>query len=327
MVLADVGTGQLRLYDEAGRPVREVSRPGRGRLEFNRPARVAALPSGFLVQEPDVKLLWLDEGLVPVRSVDLSDSATVAGERVGALFAWQPVSVDSIFAFGQTVSEGGTWWNGFFRIDGLERESETTIERIDEVPLGAAEAELFTFGYPYVAIAGKQPYFLRMNGAARIVEGTADRRRLDAFPERLRKVPVLPPIEGVASVPVVMKGLERARIAAGLYGRGDQLYVLGREPAAEGVRWTVSRIDPARDAVVRTVTLPTRAPHLVVVPGPDRWAIVEKGAVRAMGDQEVPSLLLVPTPWIEEAGGPLAASSDGGAKADPCETASDRRDG
>jgi hypothetical protein len=59
-------------------------------------------------------------------------------------------------------------------------------------------------------------------------------------------------------------------------------------------------LDKRSGKIIEKITLPTRASHLLVIPGKKRWAFVEKGSVQAFGQQDVKGLLLIPTSWIEQ---------------------------
>ena len=99
--------------------------------------------------------------------------------------------------------------------------------------------------------------------------------------------------------PVLYKSLERSTSAVRLYGRGNFLYLLTRKPAGQGTSWQLWQIDPRRDTIVRSLTLPTQANHVYLAPGPLHWAVIEKGAVIQSGSQAIHSMLLLPSSWIE----------------------------
>ncbi|HET7177310.1 MAG TPA: hypothetical protein VFI63_01340, partial [Solirubrobacterales bacterium] len=58
--------------------------------------------------------------------------------------------------------------------------------------------------------------------------------------------------------------------------------------------WRLAKIDGERDVVVGTADLPLQARHVTAVPGVDRWAFVEKGAVQNFGVQDAQSLYFLP---------------------------------
>ncbi len=100
--------------------------------------------------------------------------------------------------------------------------------------------------------------------------------------------------------PILYKALEHSTSAVALYGRGAYLYLLTRKASGQGPLWQLWQIDPQRDTIVRSMTLPTRANHLLLAPGPISWAVIEKGPVIQPGSQAIKSMLLLPSPWIED---------------------------
>jgi hypothetical protein len=61
----------------------------------------------------------------------------------------------------------------------------------------------------------------------------------------------------------------------------------------------LSTIDPASWVELTRFKLPSRASHLVVVPGAAEWAFIEKGPVRSLGVQDISSVYLVPATRFE----------------------------
>lgn len=315
LVIADSGAGALLRFDADARRLGTSVQPGRGLLEYNRPADVTWARGRFLIREPHVKLLWLDADLRSSRGLDLSEHRAGEGARVGALFNWKLAEDGALFGFGH-LETNGDWWGGLFR---LQLEPRLAIQRLRQVELRSLESQIYRLMYPYVATIGDRGYFLTMGAEARILAWEdGESRMLRRLPARLRGIPPLPRIQGADSVPVVLKGLEMAELAAGLYARGERLYVLARRPAsAGGTRWTLTEIDPRRETLGHTVVLPTSAAHLVIAPGRERWAVVEKGSVEALGVQDVRSLLLIPAAWIEDPESPLTAGRPASAERPP----------
>jgi len=48
-----------------------------------------------------------------------------------------------------------------------------------------------------------------------------------------------------------------------------------RTAAEDGPFWDLHRIDPVEDSVVGRVRLPSRAPYVGLLPGPDYWLMEE----------------------------------------------------
>lgn len=311
MVLTDVGAGVLRQYDRDGGAVGTVARPGQGPLDFNRPSAIWSLRSGPLLKDGS-RFLWLDEGLAPVRSHDMDDVPVAPGGTVRVLFE-SAAAKERIFGIGEALLPDETWRSGFFS---LPVEDSASYELVRELPLrDRQEFDHYLMGDSHVAVLGGVGYFLAMDDRPFLLEARPGKepRRLEAFPDGFEERPELPLHSGMTGAEVRYRAYELARLPVGLYGQGDRLYVLTREPNPEadggGTRWTLTRIDPDADRVEGSVVLPTRAAHLTLIPGPERWAVLEKGRVERYGVQPIPSMLLVPTAWIEASdGSPLAAA-------------------
>lgn len=104
-------------------------------------------------------------------------------------------------------------------------------------------------------------------------------------------------------------------MAAGLYAWDQHIYLLAKEAAEDNgdTTWWLIQLDPDEAQEVARVRLPTRAPHLTVVPG-ELWAFIEKGPVQGIGDTHAPymdtlSMVLVPAAWL---GGPDSGRFDAG---------------
>jgi hypothetical protein len=160
-----------------------------------------------------------------------------------------------------------------------------------------------------VAVADGEGYFLRLEREPSIFSARRPSVPLAAFPKRYRQIPAMPADRGFDSFRQEMQTLARATMPAGLFGSGDHLYLLTREPHEKGgTRWLLHALDPATDKIEHVIELPTRAPFLIVAPGLVQWAILERGPYREpMPQQSLDSLLLLPSSWVEAAASPLAS--------------------
>lgn len=308
LVITDPGAGVLRLYDSAGRHAGTVARPGQGPLEFNRPSAIWPVSGGWVLKDA-TRFLWINEDLAPVRSYDLEAIAVASGGTVRALF---DIAASGLTAYGagDALLPDGSWRRGLIAMDLAD---PTRYRMVRELPDDSRqEFDHYLMGYQLVTVLGPRGYFLSTSKAPGILEsdGSGTVRRLTSFPEGFESLPTLPLHTGMTGSEVRYRAYELARLPVGLYGKGERLYVLAREPISEadggGTRWTLTRIDPEADRVEGSVVLPTRAAHLTVIPGPERWAVLEKGRVERYGVQPIPTLLLVPSEWIEASRSPLA---------------------
>jgi hypothetical protein len=310
LVLTDVGAGILRLYDRAGQSLRTVARPGHGPLEFNRPSKIWPISGGFLLGNGS-RYLWLDEELTPIRSYDLETVPVAPSGTVRALFDWA-ASEDRIFTAGDVLLPNGSWKRGLLS---MPVSDATIYHMVREIPVSSRqEFDHYLMGYQLVAALGGQGYFLTFSDPPAILEidSANSVRILSSFPGGFETLPALPLHGGFASAEIRYRAYESARLPVGLYGWGGRLYVLTRAPASAsgppGTRWSLTKIDPRTDRIVGSVVLPTRAAHLSLVPGPESWAVLEKGRVERYGVQPIPSLLLIPAAWIEGESTPLGSA-------------------
>src|SRR5205085_7051709 len=128
------------------------------------------------------------------------------------------------------------------------------------------------------ALASGSPYALRFDEPSYILDAR-NARRLNAFPRGFDRLPSLPKNTGEDSAVPRARMIEAATIPVALYGRGTFLYLLTRQPQAKGTLWRLHRIDPKKDTILGSTTLPTSAANLVLAPGPASWAVLEESSL------------------------------------------------
>jgi hypothetical protein len=306
LTLVDVLGGDLLRYTEE-KFHGIIARPGMGALEFDHPAQLTSISGGYLVTNPPGKVIWLDQGFRPIKSVDLlkaKKSKQLEGEITNFDFSDAIPAGPDLLSFA-VVHRNGKPWQGYVRVSIKPFELTDFIEEIDSK---APEDKVFRLQGEAIAPAAGGYYVLRYSQPTFILELAPEKRRLKAFPPGFEALPKLPELGGFAAASALYKALEHSTAATGLYGRGGLLYLLTRRPAAQGTLWQLWQIDPRRDAVLRSLTLPTTANHVFLAPGPKDWAVIEKGPVVEAGQQAIRSMLLIPTPWIE---GPSKVLADG----------------
>jgi hypothetical protein len=102
------------------------------------------------------------------------------------------------------------------------------------------------------------------------------------------------------SVPERAAAKSVARIAEGLFCLEDRwLLLLAHQPRADGGnQWLVYPVDPIADGLGEAIELPTRAAEIVFVAGQKRWAVLEKGPMRQVGDQPLTRVMTFPRPEL-----------------------------
>ena len=259
----------------------------------------------LVVKESKDQWVWLDIDGRPVRKVDLLVESANASGTLGGILAWA-LGDGEILAFADIKLADTSWQSGFVRIP---VDSPAEFEMLYPTALDSPATLFYRYGQNFVTWVGATGYFLAMEEHPGIFEVSSGRvnspRRLRSFPgprEDLAFRPHLPQTEGVGAARQLADAMEGSTGVVGIFGGRQLLHVLAREvaPHSNAVGWSLLQIDPLRDRYLGSFTLPTSAPHILVIPGPQYWAFVEKGRVRKLGEQETESILLIPSAWIED---------------------------
>lgn len=301
LVLLDIVGARLLRYRD-GKPSGIVVSPGRAELEFNDPIDLSTIPGGFLLTNYPGKLIWLDPGFHPSKALDfLRVKAKIhlhEHDNVERFSLNSPRLVsDSVIGFA-ILHLNDTPWEGFVR---STLKPFLLTDLIEEIQPKAPEDRLFRLLGQGTALAAGGDYALRWAQTTYILQLWPQTHRLKAFPAGFEALPKLPEgVGGMAGGPILYKALEHSTSADRLYGQGAYLYLLTRKPTGQGPLWQLWQIDPQRDAVLRSMTLPTHASHILLAPGQVDWAVIEKGPVIEEGKQAIKSMLLIPSSWIED---------------------------
>lgn len=293
LLLADILRGSLVAYGIPGGQGEEVG-------ELSRPTVILARSEGYLVKEPPGRFVFLDHELEQTGSIDYQEVEPAKdrdGTRVANILELA-VRGSEVVALATLRAPGGV--QGAFIKYRLE--PEPGFERLRAADIVTGREELFyRLTGPAIAYAGESAYALRFRDRAYLEGVTGDPRRLDAFPTGFGELPSLPEPRGAANAAEMFGAVERSILPVQLYGREEFLYLLTRRPKEPGhTLWELHQIDPVEDRLIRTLTLPTTAHHLFLVPGAERWALVEKGPVIGPGEQDIQRAVLVPSGWIED---------------------------
>jgi len=305
LLLVDLGGARILRFGKDGRHLGTIDGGSQERFQFDHPTELVATNEGYLLANGSTRLIWFDQEIKPIRSLDLQMTRSVSRVRgppgFRALFAHDFAQIgDQVVVYGSVLTAEKLIERAWVRLNVPTGELTEISEEV-ELDLPGLHMELLTS--PLLAHVDGGAYALRLVEPPFIAQITPDRRHLRAFPEGFERLPTLPNERGRAAAAIQFKALERATAPMGLYGRGSYLYLLTRQPGSEGkTRWRVSQIDPRRDTLVRTLDLPTSANHLYLAPGAQYWAVVEKGPVVVAGQQEITSILLIPSTWIEDPG-------------------------
>jgi hypothetical protein len=306
LLIADALEKVLLLYGKSGRALGTIPEPIGSTLGKFYPQNVRSQQDRIFLETQHGGLMVLDQDYVPLTSKDVhakSARLEMKGESIESLFLWEPVGND-IISFSDLKdpkNPQNPWKSGFVRFP-VDRPQDFTV--LKSQPYEASSRTFYQLAQPYIASLGNTGYVLLMDKQMQIAKETKGKLEpIHAFPEGLdRKAPSLPKFFSFDDLVPVMSAVERSTMPTGLYGWEGSLFVLWRK--VEGrttARWYLTKIDPQADRVVGTVSIATSASHLSVVPGPESWAFIEKGPMRAVGVQDIGTLLLVPAERLRSA--------------------------
>lgn len=282
-------------------------------LKGRRPIAVRASAGGVLLEQAaPAKIVPLDEHLAirPGTQYLVDDSRHADGTVLDSMWIWETAG-DDVVACGDLYYGSGekgnpaNWFTGVVRFPlAAPAEFRTMLEfdLNDRTALGCR------LRLPLIASVGERTYVLKLADVPRIVvssPASPEPRPLRGdFPERFAFTPSLPTVPESKEVPFVLQELTKATMPAGIFGWEGQLYLLSRSPAAngEGTDWWLTRIDPETEEVVGSVRIGSRATHLMMVPGAEEWALIEKGPVDSFEDQDLESILVVPASEVRDWG-------------------------
>ncbi len=320
LLLVDVRTGAIQVYDTEGTLVERVRRPGAGPLDFNRPNTIVATENGFLLKDASNHFVFLDEDLIPQHGLNTGEIDPGVQGMPRAFFDWT-VAGGRLYGLGDIRTADGSWDSGWLEMD-LEDPHRNRVFR--PPPAREGPHRLYRLGYPYAAAEGERVYLLLMGAeGVGILQVAPKIRKLRAFPEGFDSLPHPPDFDSGRRTHLVFRFLQDATYPTGLFAWGGRLFVLTRTPAdgQDGsTRWELHAIDPAKDTLEETRVLPTGAAHLSVIPGPVRWALVEKEPVerrQGVAHQTIDRVTFLasrlfrqPTAWIETPCPPREPAAD-----------------
>lgn len=303
LLLVDAGRGDLLRVSGSGLDIVDLGVPAL------RASDLRATEKGFILKLRDGRFVALDrQGRLTETLGLLTAEAGKAG--VQSLVNWVPIG-DSVLAFGDILNPDSTWISGWLQ---MSLHSPASFNLLRSLPVASPARKLYQLGYPYAASIGSTGYFLTMDGGrprlltiTRVAGGVQQRELFlpaDLLPASGFRLESLPTGGEPADIVARYQALEKSFVPVGLYSQGSNLYLLVRRPMETGqTQWELVRLNPESGEVLGRISLPTQANHLLVIPGKELWAVIEKGSVQAPGTQDVQGLLLIPSRWIEDGSG------------------------
>ena len=307
LVLVDALNNRLLAFDRGGRYEGE----GLGWLrrgvadEGFYPSRLATIGetitlglAGGLVVET--------EGERVVKVHRLLEVEVRGGELVG-VYAWAAGSRDLVVV-GQLREGNSRGPLRLFAVPWDGTEASWIGPPVPGTAEGSGAASWYALGDARLARLGRFVFLLTYDpgtGRTEILRGEVGSDRLvplGAWPEVPRHLSWPLGYETVDGFVGMSTLVASAPGAVALLAWEEDLYLLARRPGPERTEWLLSRIDPRTEVVVGTVRLPSSSRHLVAVPGPKAWALIEKGPVTGFGDQRIEGLRMVPAEAVRAIG-------------------------
>lgn len=315
LLIADPLYETIWRYTASGKSLGSISEPLKSTIRDLSPISIQSSAGGLVLEVAGNGFLFLSNKMEPAKTRGVMTKSAKGPYSIGGgLWQWTPVG-NEIIAFLDLYPTSlpspwdpkflDKWFSGFVRFPAdnpaafrlLQREGRTQID------IRSEERNLFRTGYSYMTSIGTTAYILSMDARMSLMKneaGSDELKPLRSFPLGESDVaPALPRFKYAEDYPKTLAQVERESMPVGLYSQGGLLYVLWRKPSPQGTRWILSSIDPQKDRYIGATEIPLKANHVVVVPGDNTWAFIEKGPVKGFGVQDVPRVLLVPTSLLQ----------------------------
>lgn len=300
LVAADPVAGEIFVFDPKGRIVRRLARRGEGPLDFPRPAFPFVVGDRYLVGSHLTRWVWLESRFAPVDSMPLEWEGPLSADyRQLSLYSFD-AGATKFFGVGEVQSHDMTWsGTAMFAVP---YRSPGELENLGSIEADSDESAGY-HSYPAkVAACGDEVYLLRMTPLVALERFGSSRSELRSFPEAFRRRADLPTVScsDPASVPGRAAVAHDLRLAEGIFCLEDRwLLLLAHQPRADGGnQWLVYPVDPFADVLGEAIELPTRAAEILFVAGKKRWAVIEKGPMRQVGDQPLTQVVTFPRPEL-----------------------------
>lgn len=213
------------------------------------------------------------------------------------------VSNDQLFGYGLFEMKDESVRAGFFRLN-LDAPSDATL--IKDFPRDSPVHIWYRLGNQYLASLHGVDYGLWVDDdKMHLVRYDEDAQSLvdvGGLPPELVVPPKLPEFQTTADYEEVMAAVEKKTMPTSLFSWDEHLYLVWRSRDLQGNRdWWLSEIDPEQGKLVSTTRLPSSANHLLLIPGPKEWALIEKGPVVGFGHQATGKVKLIPVDNFRQA--------------------------
>jgi hypothetical protein len=250
-----------------------------------KPRWIQRLGNDTIVESGVGNLVWLDSNYDRKGQVDLVGVSNKQEGTIESVWAWIRTE-DDVFGIVDLEVAKDAWEAAVVRIPWDAPQHFVVLHTFDS---NARSFNLARLGLPMFASLGERVFLLWFEGSGGVYEVTTGfQRRANLFEEiQLPPIPDSFPEDLAEAYRIV----ERSTMPAGIYSTGDKLFLLNRRPRSGGMTtWSLAQVDLGAGQCLYSRSLYTTSPHLVVIPGLDRWAIVEKGPVSFQGSQPVQAI-------------------------------------
>lgn len=271
LLLVDIAAGGIDVYSLSGDLEKTITRPGPDPLDFSMPNTIFPTQTGYLLRNGGGHFVVLNRDLAPLRALDMGDDEPSWDT---APFQWSP-NDNGIIAYGEVrAASDAPWKLGIFRQVSGEKAAPRVLK---EIP-GNERKEAYLFDGDFVATVGRLSYVLSFSPDYGVFQVDGNNvRLLTGLPEGFGAPPRLPKSQGRSTTALMYAALSRTKSVSGLAVVDGRLYVLLRN-FENGIRtWFLAEYDPAKQATVSIVQLPTSAEHVEIASGKQWVAVVGKG--------------------------------------------------
>jgi hypothetical protein len=257
------------------------------------PYAISETESGYILEDVAAgQLLWLDRSYANTRWLQLRTTGTAASGSIRSVRAWLVASTE-IFVLAD-ILDGAQWSERLLsaRLPAITAAvsakepveiSLTEISSMRQWPLEDRVRQHARLGFPIMATAKGRAFILISGEKSHISEMARDGlRHLPGFPTGYDLFPSIDKDFSGEKLLDAYALIESSSVAVALYGSRDYLFLLLRQPDADGsgaIVWSLARIDPDSGNLVEMIPVPAHTANLLLVPGPTQWAMVEQEKV------------------------------------------------
>lgn len=303
--LVDPSRNAVLIYGDGGRFLGTLPHATAGQIDNYFPSSVKERGGDLVLELANRHLVSLDSlyrpvaetMIAPKRELALRRGSKPATESLESMFLYEFAGSDVVACSDiKTVAGAGKpeWTSAIVRFPFDHPEEFRAFARSD---FQRPEWLFCRLGLPLIAAVGDVGFVVLMNdepGLYRIEPGATGLKLMSDFPaDRVRRPSLLDysTVEGYAQV---MEQVEGVSMPAGIYGWKGRLFMLYRQVDEAGAtRWELLRLDPTTGKILGTTTIASSARHLQIIPGEQRWLILEKDRVQFLGYQPIRDFLLV----------------------------------